>query len=154
MGTDKRPFYNWIMVLLLNIGTIFFLISLVTKSGSAFSSLLEDLILLGVSLFATVVPILISHSSSRWKNRLGYGIPILSLLPLLYFIYDYFTCTGKFCQLGPLVYGWCLGLSAIIFTVFYTIGVYSKKWSRGFVLSLTWLVPILIVGGLWFITKH
>jgi len=158
METDKRPFYNWIMVLLINIGTIIFLVSnAISEGGTSLSNSLFQMwnfITLGISIFVSVVPILISRSNGRLKNRFGYGIPILLLLPLPYFVYDYYTCTGKFCQLGPLVFGWAFGLSAIIFAIFYTIGIYSKKWSPKFVLFLSFIIPILIVGGLWLLIKH
>ncbi len=157
METDKRPLYNWIMVLLINIGTIIFIVSYaISEGGTSLSSSLFQIgnfITLGISIFVSVVPILISKSNSKWANRFGYGIPILSLLPLPYFIYDYYTCTGKFCNLGDLIFGWAFGLSAIIFAIFYTIGIYSKKWSPKFVLFLSLIVPIVIVGGLWLFIK-
>ena len=153
METDKRPFYNWVMVLLINIGTIIFIVSdAISERGTSLSSSLfqmANFIVLGISIFVSAVPIFISRSSSRLKNRFGYGIPILLLLPLPYFVYDYFTCTGKFCQIAPLFYGWAFGISAIIFAIFYTIGIYSKKWSPKFVLLLSIIIPVLLVGGLW-----
>lgn len=146
------------MVLLINIGTIIFLVSnAISESGTSLSNSLFQMwnfITLGISIFVSVVPILISRSNGRLKNRFGYGIPILLLLPLPYFVYDYFTCTGKFCQIGPMIFGWAFGLSAIIFAIFYTIGIYSKKWSPKFVLFLSLIIPILIAGGLWLLIRH
>ncbi len=143
METDKRPFYNWIMVLLMNIGTI---ILLITTESSELSW--WHFIVLALSIFATAVPILISQSNSQKKNYFGYGIPILLLLSLPYFVYDFYTCTGKFCEFVPYIFGFGFGLSAVIFAIFYTVGIYSKKWSPKFVLLLSPL-PVLIVGSLW-----
>lgn len=153
METDKRPFYNWIMVLLINIGAIILLVSNAISDGGASlsNSLFEAW--LGISIFVSVVPILISRSNGRLKNRFGYGIPILLLLPLPYFVWHFYTCTGKFCNLGDFVFGWAFGLSAVIFAIFYTIGIYSRKWSSKFVLFLSLIIPILIVGGLWLLIK-
>lgn len=158
METDKSSLYNWIMVLLINIGMVVFLVSnAISESGTPLSNSLFQLWnfkTLGISIFISVVPTLISKSSSRLKNHFGYGIPILLLLPLPYFVYDYFTCTGKFCQLGSSVFGWAFGLSAIIFAIFYTIGIYSKKWNQKFVLFLSLIIPISIVGSFWFLIRH
>lgn len=158
METDKRPFYNWIMVLPINIVTIILLVSnAISQGGTSISnSLFEtwNFITLGISIFVSVVPILISRSNGRLKNRFGYGIPILLLLPLPYFIWHYYTCTGKFCNLGDTVFGWAFGLSAVIFAIFYTIGIYSRKWSSKFVLFLSLIMPILIVGGFWLLIKN
>jgi len=46
---------------------------------------------------------------------------------LPYFVWHYFTCTGKICNLFDPFLGLTFGLSAIIFAIFYTIGIYSKK---------------------------
>ena len=144
-------------MLLINIGTIIFLVAIaISKGGTSPSSSLFEMwnfITLGVSLFVSVVPILISRSNSQKKNYFGYGIPILLLLPLPYFVWHFYTCTGKFCNLGDLVFGWAFGVSAVVFAVFYTIGIYSKKWSPKFVLLLSLIIPVLIVGGLWLLIK-
>ena len=153
MEIDKRPFYVWIAVLFGNIGTLLAIVLIsISDSGGNFqlSSLLQEpwfFITLGISLFVSIVPVLISKSNGRLKNRFGYGIPVLLLLPLLYFIYDYYTCTGKFCEIGPLIFGWAFGLSAIIFAIFYTIGIYARKWSVKFILSVIWIEVILLLGS-------
>ncbi len=153
METDNRPFYNWIMVLLLNIVVIIFLVwdAFSNRSRSLLYSLSQmgNFIILGTSIFVSVVPILISRSNSQKKNYFGYGIPILLLLPLPYFVWHYYTCTGKFCDVGDIVFGWAFSLSAVIFAIFYTIGIYSKKWSSKFVLFLSIIIAVLLVGGFW-----
>lgn len=153
MEIDKRPFYVWIVVLLANVGTV---LAIILFNISDQNSLFEtwNLIALGISLFISVVPVLISRSNGRLKNRFGYGIPVLLLLPLPYFIYDYYTCTGKLCGIGSFILGWAFGLSAVIFAIFYTIGIHSKKWSSKSVLFLSLIIPILIVGGLWLLIRN
>ncbi len=155
METDKRPFYIWIMVLLINIGTVLSIVLInIPDSGwgnFGWYTLLEDLsinlIILGISLFVSIVSILIAKSNSRLKNYFGYGIPVLLLLPLPYFIQDYFICTGKFCQLGAIIFGFGFGLSAVIFAIFYTIGIYARKLNIKFILSVIWIEIILFIGS-------
>lgn len=153
MEIDKRHFYVWIAVLLGNIGTLLAIVLItIPDSGSGnfqLSSLLQEpwfFIILGISLFVSIVPVLISKSNGRLKNRFGYGIPILLLLPLPYFIYDYYTCTGKFCEIGPFFFGLAFGLLAITFAIFYTIGIYARKLGVKFILSVIWIEIILLVG--------
>lgn len=146
MDIDKRPFYVWMVVLLANIGTV---LAIILFNISDHNSLFEswNLIPLGISLFISVVPVLISRSNGRLKNRFGYGIPVLLLLPLPYFIYDYYTCTGKLCDLGSFIFGWSFGISAVIFALFYAMGIYARKWTVKFVLSLIWIEIILLIGS-------
>ena len=151
-SADKKPFYLWLGVILANIGTVLAIVLMNISDLGNFQliSLLQEpwfFITLGISLFVSIVPVLISKSNGRLKNRFGYGIPVLLLLPLIYFVYDYYTCTGKFCQIGPLILGWAFGLSAIIFAIFYTIGIFTRKYSVKFILSVIWIEIILLVGS-------
>ena len=160
METDKRPFYNWIMVLLLNIGMVSLITSLSlsgcdTMSSSSCLFTEWNFIIIGVSIFVSVVPALISHSNNIFLGKFfGYGVPALMLLLLIYYVYDYFTCTGKLCDLAAFVYGSIVGLATLFFMFFYAICTYSKKWNSKFVLFLSLVIPILIVGGFWFYIKH
>ncbi len=156
---DKRSKYVWIIVLLVNIGTAIGGIWMISFDAirysydNAFQYVLKNLIspeslyVIGISLFLTIVPVLISKASNKWVRCLGYGIPILLLLPIPYFIYDYYTCTGKFCEIGPFILGWGCGLSAIIISIFYTIGRKATVWSAKVFLSIIWIEVILIVGS-------
>lgn len=150
MEIDRRPFYVWMAVLLGNIGVLLRgIIGSCSGSGNfQLNRLLQSswfLTELGIFLFVSIVPVLISKSNGRLKNRFGYGIPVLLLLPALYFIYDFYTCTGKFCQAGAYLFGWIFGLSAVIFAIFYTIGIYARKWSVKFILSVIWIEVILLL---------
>ncbi len=158
MEIDKRPFYVWLIVILANVGTYLTIVIMevydsgVTVINTLFVPITSEFsIIIGISLFVSIIPIWFSGSSLKWLNRLGYGIPVLLLLPLPYFVYDYYTCTGKFCELGPLVLGWAFGLSAIIFAIFYLIGVYFRKWNVKVTLSLVWIEAILLVGAILFL---
>ncbi len=150
MEIDKRPFYVWIVTLLPHIGIIFItlLVNILERHHHLFKlrSFIPLGIVLGIVLLMSVVPVLISGSESRLKNRFGYGIPILLLLPLPYFIYDSYTCTDMFC-LGPVLFGGSLIISAVIFALFYAMGIYARKWNVKFVLSLLWIEIILLIGS-------
>lgn len=132
------------MILLYNIGVLITLI-LVYES----LTFLTMLLVLGISMASYVFPILISKLRSKIKNTLGYGIPVLLILSLPYFIYDYYTCTEKLCQIFPIILGGGFGLSAFIFALFYFVGVKSEKWSSKKVLLFSISLPVLFFLGLW-----
>lgn len=154
MEIDKRPFYIWVVVWLANLGTVIATVIIYLKDGGYnLYSLLNGWLLapLGFTLLITAVPVLVSNSKSEKKNFFGYGIPCLLILPILYFIYDYYTCTGKLCQLAPFLFGSALAIFAVTFSLFYAMATYSKKWSVRFVQSLIWIEVTLLVGlGLYF----
>lgn len=144
MRTDKKLFYNFIMILLYNIGVLITMI-LVYES----LTFLTMLLVLVISMASSVFPILISKLRSKIKNTLGYGIPILLLLPIPYLIYDYYTCTEKLCQMFPIILGGGFGLSAFIFALFYFVGVNSEKWGSNQVLVISITLPVVLFFGLW-----
>ena len=89
---DKRPFYLWILVLIANIGIfvggILFNISSSIKSHQSYSILeIGNIVELITLLFLSVVPVLISRSNSKLKNLYGYGIPVLLVLVVFFYIY-------------------------------------------------------------------
>jgi len=137
MKIDKTSFYVWIMVLLFVLG--------VTSVSYPFESVDDLAIPLVISFFLSALPVLFSQSNIRWKNRFGYGIPFLLLLLLLYSVWDYYTCTGKFCQFGSIILGFASGFSAIVFAFFYTIGI--RKFRTGIYLFLTCIELILLIAA-------
>ena len=147
MKTDKRKIYNWLMVFIINI--IIFSSLFIYLEGDIFHT--EIINMLAISIFATALPIYISTSNIRKKNHFGYSIPLCLLLPIPYFIWRAQTCTGKFCGLEYDVYTFALVTAAIVFAVFYTIGILSQKWKSGTVLLLSLMTPALIFGILWFL---
>lgn len=115
MEASNRFTYIWMMVWLTNIATVLALILL------SYTDII--LLVIPVLLFMTVVPVLISKSQSKFKNHFGYGIPILLLLPLPHFIFNLLYCSDFFCELMPTFFVLGLGISAIIFAFFYTMGI-------------------------------
>lgn len=156
MKTDKRPFYNWMMVLLMNSVVIFFVLRVISEQNaydlSQFPFKMVGFIIIGIFFIISVVPVLISKSNSRLKNYFGYGIPILLLLPPLAVFIDFINCgRGRGgCGMGLIIIP-IFGLPAAIFAIFYTICIYSRKWSSKSVLFLSLIIPTLIMGCFWFL---
>jgi hypothetical protein len=155
METDKRPLYLWYSVIIVNLGMLPFLVTDFILSGSITLAeylkrpdlQLQDLYFIITTLFVTVVPVLISKSRSEFKKYFGYGIPIATLLPLAYLVYDFYTCTGKFCDLADLILGTFISVSAIVFAFFYTIGIYAPKLRPRFIVTIVWIELIVLIGA-------
>lgn len=145
---DKRPFYVWMVVALANLGLISFLIVTQIKNLRGFSFInfiaVAKYIVPGF-LAVSVIPVLISKIRSKWGGLLGYGIPGILVLPLPYYIWHAYTCTGKFCDLGDSIMIWMLGSVAFTFTLFYTIARYATRWNVKFAKSLLWVVLLTII---------
>lgn len=143
---DKRNVYIWIVVLLANISVVLAIGLFSVYEGRHFFNL-TTFIALGIFLFSSIVPILIStgYNSNKLKNYYGYGIPALILLPIPYFIYDYYTCYSTFCEIIPIISIFCLVLLAIIFALFYTLGRYTKKLNARFTLFLILIEIIFLI---------
>ncbi|MCK5027265.1 MAG: hypothetical protein KAS07_02505 [Candidatus Pacebacteria bacterium] len=141
---DKRPFYIWMVVLLVNVGVLVFIILINIGNNEFFG--ICNLIPIGVFLVLTIVPVLISRSNSKLKNYFGYGIPIFLSMPIPYFIYDYYTCTGKFCESGPFIFGCLCCILAVVFALFYAMGIYVRKWNAKFALFLMGIAAFLLIG--------
>jgi len=148
METDKRPLYIWLMVISANIavGLKFIINQISNRDYSVLeiitnSQFLTDMCIL---LAISIIPILISKSNLKFKNHLGYSIP---LLVLAWSVFDYFTCHGKFCQFRGILFG---GV-ALIFALFYAMGVYLARWNTKIVISLLLIESVLVVGALGFL---
>lgn len=149
---DKRPFYLWLGVFLINIGTYF--ASIVggiynddIPVSDAFTLIIPGYAwVFGISLFVSIIPVWLTGTTLRWRNWLGFGFPLLLLLPVPYLVWDINTCTGKMCGLGDYILILILGISAIAFTIFYLIGIFFRKWNPRFALSLVCLELFLIIG--------
>jgi len=160
---DKRIFYTWVMVLFANITVIiamslFVIHEFIRWQSVRFDDIWSMVVLgfLGLSIFLCVsaLPVKIAQSSYEWKNHFGYGVPVLLLILFARSVYDYYTCTGKFCQIGPVIFGWIDGISVITFILFYTIGIYSRKWDVRFFIFLVWAELILLVSSIIYLTVH
>lgn len=82
---------------------------------------------LGLSalVFVMGVPVVIAklNINNNYKDFFGYGITVLLLLPITYFVLDIYTCTGLMCSLLPMIYSRDFGILAIIF---FTVFVLSR----------------------------
>jgi hypothetical protein len=157
MNIDKRPFYIWLAVILANVGTYFTaVIGEVYDSGAPVFSALSGVVsgylpVFGISIFVSIIPVWLSGSKFKWRNRLGFGIPILLLLPIPYLVWHMITCTGKFCNLGDVMLIYVLGISVILFAIFYTAGKYLRVWNSKVVISIVWVEVIILVGAVAFL---
>lgn len=144
LNIDKRSVYLWIAVILANLCLVFtFLVAgFPDKGGFKVSFLFEEawfLASLCVFFFLSIISVLISGSSSRFKNIFGYGIPVLFLLLLVYWVYDYFTCGGQWCQIGSVMFLVASGLAAFVSFFFYTLALLARKFSLKFILSVIYI---------------
>jgi hypothetical protein len=141
---DKRSVYLWIAVILANLVLIltFLVAGFSDPSGFRVSFVFGEawfLALLGTFFFLSTIPVVISSSSGRFKNIFGYGIPVLFLLLLVYWVYDYFTCGGQWCQIGSVMFGVVSGLAAFVSFFFYTLALLARKYSLKFILSVIYI---------------
>jgi len=130
MNKPSKTFYIWLAVVLLNIVTATFIVSnQIQRSGPLLSNLFQSeyFIALGASIFVSAVPVIIARSNSNLKNHILRGLAVLFLLSILYLIYNFFTCTGEYCQVGGIILIPIFMLMAGVFYIFYIAGVRSKK---------------------------
>ncbi len=163
MEIAKKHFYDWIMVLLLNIGAFFIfkptLIDRIpTVNFGAPDSVTTVFNPTGIQfwlcLLVSIIPLLIVRSNKLSKNRFGYGIPAVMFISTVLLFLFAFTCEGKYCEIIPGLIGIHLGLSAIIFFIFYTIGLSSPNWSKKtFFLSIGIELFFILIIFFWIATS-
>ena len=142
---DRRPQYIWIFVILANIGAYLAIVRYEIGYGYYgikpwISSVTEGRIAdIGLSLFISILPVLLSGLNFKWCAYLGYGMP---LTIIIFSVYHFFNCSGKFCNVGdvPLI------IVSVIFAVFFTLGLYLRKWNTKIVVVLLWIEIILLIG--------
>ncbi len=151
---SKKTFYIWLFAILANVGTYLTIVNESITNGhfgtdAFFSPIINsgNLTFLGISLFISIIPTLLSGLNFKWRNYIGYGIPIIIIL---YSVWHFYTCTGKFCNIVDIP----IAIGGFIFAVFYALGVYLRKWNGKIILSLLWIEIILLVGGFAFIIYH
>lgn len=157
MELDKRPRNVWLIVLLANIGA--YLTAVIMEVYDGGHTVLDTLFwvasgyiwLFCISIFVSVIPTWLSGLKSRRRNWFGFGIPIALLLPIPYFIWHFYNCTGKFCNLADVMLIYLLVISAVLFTLFYLIGIYFRKWNIRFSQILLWIESVLVISALIFI---
>ena len=139
--SDNRPKFIWLCVVLADILVILYIFAIEGSFGGL-SSLAY--ILFAVMLYATILPVYISKTNNKHKNLFGYGIPLASLVPIPYFIWHSTICTGKLCGLGDLLLAWTLGISGVVFALFYTLGKFLAKWNVKIVLTFLAIQTLII----------
>ena len=149
MDTNKRPFYIWLVVILANVIVYLTIVMIIVRDGhsgaSAFLFPVTDStsrMLLGFSVLISIIPTRLSRLNLKWGNYLGYGLPILMLL---YSVWHYNTCNGKFCNLLDIP----IGTGALIFALFYTLGRNDKIAQ-----SLLWIEWLILIGSMLLIGYH
>jgi len=138
--------YNWKIALLINIGIFILFIP-----GQ---SVVNALVILCISIFISIIPLLESKKNIEFKKQLVHGIPFLVIICILILcsIFNSKTCTGNYCQLSEFILGWGFGLYAVFFTIIYTSLTYFTKCSSIVNLFYSLIVPPFIaILGLWII---
>ncbi len=100
--------------------------------------ILATLIIFCAYLFISFIPAFIVNSKTSIKNYLGFGIPVLVIIPAMV---HYTTCTGKFCGFIdiPIV------ASALIFATIFIIYKLILRWNIKFSTIIIFIESILIL---------
>jgi hypothetical protein len=136
MEIRTNSFYSWMIVLIINLVVVYFIV-IVNNYGDFYSLFeLESILMLAISIFVTVVPVLISKPSyetkiSKNRHYIGYGIPLF-LIILATYLWFFLPCTetkGAFisCDFIGQIYGAIIGIIAVIFIIFYSIMIIFRK---------------------------
>lgn len=124
MQENKIPKWLWMLVAIINLIIIVSTLKVSHDKSTPIIELFGNILL---PLICTIVPLLISQSDAPWKNKFKKSYLFLLIIPYIYFIYDYFTCTGKLCDIWPVLFILILSAFIGVFTLFYTIAEYSLK---------------------------
>lgn len=148
---SKKNIFVWLFSVIANYGIFLFLVSQYNYgSDSVFSIFADEIvsngveptfyITLAVGLALTLLSIFISGFEFKDRNLIFYGLPAVGLLYSIAYIY---SCNGKFCG----VYGIIGIIASAIFIIFFTLGIYLRKWS---IKVVSTLLIIEVVGlALW-----
>lgn len=157
--TDNRPIYIWSTVILTNVFVWAYIVlwDFFNYSHDLLRSISllqrEEMMWLTLALLIiTIVPIFISEFKSKVAKWFGYGIPVLLLLPNFYFVWHYYHCTGKMCNMFDFLYIWASIIVAITFALFYTIGLYFRKLDIQYSRILVFVWPLLFIVIIHFVT--
>ena len=81
-----------------------------------------------LSFLFSFVPVYISSKNLPWRHWLVWIIPAVSLISVPYLVYDYYTCTGKLCDVGDMLTLFIILGTEFMYIVYYLIGKYLRKW--------------------------
>ncbi len=96
-----------------------------------------------LSFLFSFVPVYISGKNLPWRHWLVWIIPVVSLIPVPYLVYDMYTCTEKFCGLFGYFFIALIFWVDIMYIVYYLVGKYLRKWD--FSVSLFILKVFLVL---------
>lgn len=144
---SRKNIFVWLFSILANYGFFLFLVSQYgSGSASSFVIFADDIVsnvveptfymVLGIGLALTLISTFIAGFQFKDRNLIFYGLPVTGLL---YSIAYFFSCNGKFCG----VYGILGIIASVIFIIFFTLGIYLRKWS---IKVVTTLLIIEVVG--------
>lgn len=117
-NVNMKKYLNvWMLVFITNILMAGYLIN---TTGSLYLVL--------VVLAVTILPVLLARSKYKEKNSIGYGLPGILLFFAFLALISAKSCSGdSLCGLGELLYIIFIGIPALIFMIFYKIGLYFSK---------------------------
>jgi hypothetical protein len=98
-------------------------------------------------IVAIVIPNILVRADLKNQNTIGFGYPFLLALPLIYFIYDAQVCTGKFCDLGDILFAWAFGICAVVSLVVFGIGLRLKNLNEKSLIFVVFLEAVLTTAG-------
>ncbi len=147
MEANKKPLYTLLFAVLANIGTYLLILNTQNTQGGIMYS---DLYLMlpggdlsakmGASILLTIIPTVLSGLKFKGRGVLGIGIPIIMVI---IGIINANTCQGKFCELASIP----IFLGALIFTIFYAIGLYLRKSEVKVAKTLLGIEILLLMTG-------
>jgi hypothetical protein len=145
MDIDKRPILLWLTTIPFLV-TIVIRIFLVYSRGNiaVIDPSFVNYILLAIFMLS-VVAIFISGLKTKLKNWFGYGISSIFGLLVFYFVYDFNTCNGGWCDLDAFFLAAVSGLIGIVIASFYTISIYARRLNIKFILSVLVIEIILLI---------
>jgi hypothetical protein len=148
VDTDRRPQYIWLFAILANVPMYLFIVIEVMDFGNfgmdAFLYPLihgQNLIFLLISMVVSLVPTYLSGVQATWSRYVGFGFPALIIL---YSVWHFSTCEGKFCNMIDIPFG----IAGSLFGLFYALAVSLRKRSEKIVVSILTIEILLLMGGL------
>jgi hypothetical protein len=169
MARDIRTYYIWILLFYFNI--FVFLGCFLTNPSQnisrgaydSYGNLCSDKICylkyiffdgsniltyipLFVSIILSIIAVLLAKLTFKWKNYIGYGLPIIVLLlAAVYYYSGTRPCSGMLCGLNDMLMALFLGMPAFVFLIFFIISTYFRKWNSKIVLILFLILSFIIL---------
>lgn len=148
---NRKSVHVWWIVLL---ASLIVMIRLLIDYLLTNSFVLHPSIFLMTIAFAllSTISVLISGLDYKNKHYIGFGLPLILSLPIPLFLHMAKTCSGKFCEIIPLLLVALSGAIATIFLVFYIIGLCAVRWGLKFIIPIIIIESILLIVLFYFFT--